>query len=74
MRERCLYEVVCITLCAFHYDHRAKKVLGNCVKIAAGPREEFSRLMLLFSLTNSWIGGEEDTSSSQLMYVHMYLA
>ena len=49
--------------------HRAKKVLGSCVKVAEGPRDEFSRFMLLFSLTNSWIGGEEDTNFSQLMYV-----
>ena len=44
-------------------------MLGSCVKVAEEPREEFSRLMLLFSLTDSWIGGEEDANFSQLMYV-----
>ena len=54
------------------YKLRAKKILGNCVKVAEGPSEEFSRLLLLFSLTDSWIGGEEDTTFSQLMFVTMY--
>ena len=56
-----------------HDIYRAKKVLGNCVKVAEGPREEFSRLLLLFSLTNSLFGGEEDTNFSQLMYVTCFL-
>ena len=48
---------------------RARKILGGCVKIAEEPREVFSKLMLLFSLTDSWVGGDEDTSFSQIMCV-----
>ena len=48
---------------------RARKILGGCVKVAEEPREVFSKLMLLFSLTDSWVGGDEDTSFSQIMCV-----
>ena len=36
-------------------------MLGSCVKVAEGPRDEFAQFMLLSSLTNSWIGREEYT-------------
>ncbi|MCG8626076.1 MAG: hypothetical protein MJE68_29275 [Proteobacteria bacterium] len=64
---------ICVWYECMHIIHSAKKVLGSCVKVAEGPGEEFSRLLLLFSLTNSWIGGEEDTNFSQLMYVVCFL-
>ena len=46
---------------------RARVVLGQCVKVSEDPMEVFSKLMLLFSLTNSWMSAEEGSGFSQIM-------
>jgi len=45
--------------CILHLQ-RAKSVLGSSVMVSEGPVEIFSRLMLLFSLTNSWMQRSEE--------------
>jgi hypothetical protein len=46
---------------------RGKKSLGECVKLAELPVEVFSKLMLLFSITNAWLNRDEDNDFSQVM-------
>ena len=45
---------------------RAKKKLGVCVKVSPHCVEVFSKIMLLFSLTND-LWGEEENEFSQIM-------
>ena len=47
---------------------RAKLILGKCVRVAELPDEVFSKLMLLFSLTSTWMNGDDDNSFSQIMW------
>lgn len=49
---------------------RGKSALGGCVKVAEEPVEVFSKLMLLYSITNAWLNRDEDNDFSQVMYVH----
>eukprot|EP00731_Ephydatia_muelleri_P025097 Em0017g180a len=46
---------------------RGKAVLGSCVRVAEGSADHFSRIMLLFSLSNSWVF-EEEHSCQQIIY------
>ena len=46
----------------FLFINRAKQVLGSCVRVAAVPREVFSRVLLLFTM--NVIPDEEDTGNN----------
>ena len=48
---------------------RARVTLGGCVKVSDEYAEVFSKLMLLFSITNAWMTsrGDEDADFSQIM-------
>lgn len=46
---------------------RGKASLGECVKVAERPVEVFSKLMLIFSITNAWLNRDEDNDFSQVM-------
>ena len=47
---------------------RAKLLLGGCVCVAEEAVGVFSRAMLLYSLVDSWLEGDDDSSSfAQIM-------
>ena len=50
------------SFCIFDFINRAKQVLGSCVRVAAVPREVFSRVLLLFTM--NVIPDEEDTTNN----------
>ena len=48
---------------------RGKELLCGCVRLSQEPLETFSKIMLLFSVTNAWLNRDEDNDFSQVMYV-----
>ena len=47
-------------------------ILGGCVKLSEGSADVFSKMLLLFSLTNSWTNRDE-VDFSQIMYGSNYV-